>query len=81
MKKHSFKIGDKDFTVYVKGLSHTNGIIVIPQLKWLYLFRYDINTQAEYESERDEMVRSLMWGTKMDYGDAEELIDRINESF
>ncbi|MFV1456683.1 hypothetical protein [Bacillus mycoides] len=81
MKKHSFKVGNIDFTVYIKGLSHTNGLIAIPQLKWLYLFRYDISTNEGYESERDEMVRSLTWDAKMDYGDAEELIDRINEGF
>lgn len=81
MKKHSFKVGNNDFTVYVKGISYTNGLIVIPQLKWLYLFRYDISTNEEYESERDEMVRALTWDAKMDYGDAEELIDMINESF
>lgn len=81
MKKHKFKVGNNDFEVYIKGLSSSQGLIAIPQINWLYLFRYDISKHEEYESDRDKMVHSLTWDAKMDDGDVEELIDMINETF
>lgn len=81
MKKHTFMVGENTFDVYVEELSQREGLIAIPKLKWSYLFMYDISKHEEYESECDEMVRSLTWDAKMDCGNAEELVDKINESF
>lgn len=80
MKKHTFKVGENTFDVNVEELSRRQGLIAIPELKWSYLFLYDISKHEEYEAERDEMVHSLTWDAKMNYSDAEDLIDMFNES-
>ncbi|MGU9544463.1 YueH family protein [Bacillus cereus] len=80
MKKHTFKVGENTYDVYMEELSRSEGLIAILKLKWSYLFLYDINKHEEYEAERDEIVRSLTWDAKMDYNEAEELIDMFNES-
>ncbi|MED1640921.1 YueH family protein [Bacillus thuringiensis] len=80
MKKHTFKVGENTYDVYMEELSRSEGLIAIPKLKWSYLFLYDISKHEEYEAERDEIVRSLTWDAKMDYNEAEDLIDMFNES-
>lgn len=80
MKKHTFKVRNNTFDVYVEELSYREGLIAIPKLKWSYLFLYDISKHEKYEAERDKMVQSLTEDAKMDYNDVEDLIDMINEN-
>ncbi|KXI79837.1 hypothetical protein ACS52_08985 [Bacillus cereus] len=81
MKRHTFKVGENTYDVYMEEVSRSECLIAIPKLNWSYLFLYDISKHEEYEAERDEIIRSLTWDAKMDYGAAEELIDKINESY
>ncbi|AJG56805.1 YueH family protein [Bacillus cereus] len=81
MKKHTFKVGENTYDVYTEELSRSEGLIAIPKLKWSNLFLYDISKHEEYQAERDKIVRSLTWDAKMNYNEAEDLIDMFNESF
>ncbi|MEC3226093.1 hypothetical protein P9027_29690 [Bacillus thuringiensis] len=59
MEKHTFKVEENTFDVYVEELSCREGLIAIPRLKWSYLFLYDISKFEQYKMEREEMIRSL----------------------
>ncbi|MDC2867742.1 YueH family protein [Bacillus sp. BP-3] len=79
MRKYDFALGDKIFSTYTQEINQTQLLISIPKMEWSYLLRFDMETYNEFESERNKMVRSLLGNNKLQYGEAEKLVDLINE--